>query len=196
VTVPFLENRGHFVIPKIFKGEQKTNVAKVTIKHAPLDTNDEIVVKTKMRSYVRIPTSTPDNDTNFLTWTSSTTGTTSADLSEVKTAFDDGEEMEIELIAGIGAGQLIKITNITENAGTYTITVEDEVVGYASGRRSYFVIDNWKYWGSVDVDTQKEGIFELAINDTSKSPQIKIELRGYETKIEDILINDKSLISG
>jgi hypothetical protein len=197
MTVPFLENRGYFVIPKIFKGEQKTNIAKVTIKHAPLDTNDAIIVKTKMRSYVGIPVSAPnDTNSNFLSWTSSTTATTPTDLSEAKTAFDDGEEMEIELIAGIGAGQLIKVTNITENAGTYTITIEDEVVGYASGRRSYFVIDNWKYWGSVDVDTQTEGIFELAINDTSKSPQIKIELRGYETKIEDILINDKSLISG
>jgi hypothetical protein len=197
MVVPFLENRGYFVIPKIFKGEQKTNITKITIKHSPLDTGDAIIVKTKMRSYVRIPTVSPnDASSNWLTWTSSTTATTNTDLSEVKEAFDDGEAMELELTAGIGAGQLIKITNITENAGTYTITVEDEVVGYTSGRRSYFVIDNWKYWGSVDVDTQKEGIFELAINDTSKSPQIKIELRGYETKIEDILINDKSLISG
>lgn len=193
MTVPFLENRGHLALSKSFSDAILENTPKLFIKHRPLDTYDKILVKIKLKEYVGLPTSSPnDAGTDEITWTSSATGTTTTDLSEAKTAFDAGEELELELTAGIGAGQLIKITNITESGGTYTLTVEDDVTGYSSGLKSYFVVDNWKVCDSVDYSTQKEGVFETSIAKTSAAPQLKFELRGYQTCIQDILIPNKS----
>lgn len=191
---PFLENRGHFVTPKLFLNSTTENIQSITIKHAPLGGSDKIIVKMKQKDIFGIPTTTP-NDTGtaggYITWTSSTTATTDTDLSEAKTAFDNDDALEVELTAGLGAGQMINVTNLTETGGTYTITFEDEVVGYSTGLKSHFIIDNWKYLAEVDATTQTEGIFEVPIALDGKSPQFKVEMRGYNTTIEDMFIDNK-----
>lgn len=193
--VPFLENRGYFVTSKFFLDSIKEEISKEFIKHKPLGVNDAIIVKVKQHEYEGIPTSSPNSiSSDEFAWTSSTTGTTNSDLSKVKTLFDAGEEFEIELTAGLGAGQMIKITNITESGGTYTVTVEDAVIGYSSNLKSHFIIDNWKFCASVDYDSQKEGVFEVPIATTGKSLQFKMELRGYKTTVEEAtFINKKQL---
>lgn len=188
-AVPFLENRGYVVLPRLFTSAQTENIQGIVIKHKPLDIYDSIIVKFKNKAILGLPASAPNGmSSNELTWTSSTTATTNSNLEDIKTAFDNGEELEIELTAGIGAGQMSKITNITESTGTYTITIQDEVIGYTVGLKSYFIIDNWKVFDSVDYSSQKDGIFEVPIADIGKSPQVKIELRGYNTTIEDMSI--------
>ena len=191
--VPFLENRGYLVLAKLFTPNPKESIPKIYIKHKPLDTNDAIIIKVKQSEFVGIPTSAPDSSSRFITWVSANECTTSIDLSEVKTAFDDGEEMELELTGGVGAGQMVKISEIEESGGSYTLTLEEDVVGAAANLKSFFIIDNWKFFDSIDVDSQTDGLFEVALGEDSsgKSPQIKIELRGYETAIEDILIDDE-----
>lgn len=193
-AVLFLENRGYIVTSKIFTNNKEEGIDTVTIKHKPLNTNDSILVKIKTKDYVGIPTIAPNSKSGggAITWASTTSGTTVTDLSEAKTAFDGGEELELELISGVGAGQMTKITGLTESSGTYTITTEDEIVGASSGLKSYFCVDNWKLMGSVDFTSQKEGIFNLSIGKQSRAPQFKIELRGFQTTIEDILIANKS----
>lgn len=192
-AVPFLENRGCFVLPKLYLNSVTELVKKIYIKHLPLDINDSIIVKVKDTQYLGIPTTTPNNASlDEITWTSSTTGTTTTDLSEAKAVFDaisdNGQELELELTAGIGAGQFTKIVGLTESSGTYTITTEDEIIGYSSGLKSFFVIDNWKYFDSVQYSNQKNGVFEVSIGKESSGMDIKIELRGYQTTIADITI--------
>ena len=63
-------------------------------------------------------------------------------------------------------------------------------MGYIAGQKSFFSIDNWKFCAVVDSTTQKGGVFEAPIADSGKSPQFKIELRGYQTTIEDIFIKN------
>lgn len=192
-SVPFLENRGYVVLPRLFTNAKEENIQSIIFKHSPLDINDALYIKFKKKNVFGLPTSSPNGITNsYISWTSDTTGTSTSDLSEAKSCFDSGDELELEIISGIGGGQMIKITNITESSGTYTITVEESVVGYTSGAKSYFVIDNWKVYGSVNYDTQKNGILEIPIAESTKSPEIKIELRGYQTTIEDIIINNNT----
>lgn len=191
MCVPQLENRGYAVTPKLFLNAKTETVESLVIKYAPLNTEDKIIVKVKDKDIFGIPTTTPNNSSDdTLTWVTLTTATTTTDLSEVKTAFDAGEELELELTAGVGAGQMVKITNITESSGTYTLTIEEDIKGFVAGLKSYFSIDNWRYCGEVDSTNQQEGVFECPIGKAGKSLQFKIELRGYQTTVEDIFIKN------
>lgn len=191
-TVSMLENRGYFVTPKLFLNSQTEQIQSVVVKYRPLNTNDKIIVKSKMKDYFNIPSSTPNGGTsNNATWTSKREFYTSLDLSEAKTILDSGVELELELIAGAGAGQLAKIVDIDYSSGTYAITVEEDIVGMVAGRLSHFVIDAWKVCATIDYSNQGEGVTEVPIANNGKAPQFKFELRGIGTAIEDIFINNK-----
>lgn len=192
-AVPQLENRGYVVTPKIFVDSLEENITGVYIKHARLDKNDGIIVKIKTKDYLGIPISSPNGGTiPQIVWTGTKDGYTSADLSEVKEAFDDDEEIEVEFTAGAGAGQMVKLAGIEESSGTYTLTMSEDVIGATTGLNSYFIMDNWKEFGSINATTQKNGHFYVPIAESSKSPQLKIELRGYQTTIEDVFIINKT----
>jgi hypothetical protein len=193
-TVPLLENRGYLVTPRIFLNSMTEAIQGLYVKHENLDTYDAILVKSKTKTFIGLPTSSPNaSSSDELTWTSSTTATTTSDLSDAKTVFDTGEELEIELTAGIGAGQMMKITGLTVLSGTYTLTVEDVVIGYGSGLKSYFTIDNWTFEKSVTATSQIDGILEVDISKMGRAPQLKIELRGYQTTVEEIgIITNKN----
>lgn len=187
----YIPSRGYFVTPKLFLNSQSELIQSIVIKHRPLDDLDSIIVKIKTKDYLNVPSSTPDIGSNIATWTSATTFTTNADLSEVDALLDSNVELELELISGVGAGQMIKVTGISESSGTYTVTIEEDVVGYSSGLKSYFVIDNWKVCATIDSSNQTEGLAEIPVADNGKAPQFKIELRGIGTAIEDIQIINK-----
>lgn len=193
-AVPQLENRGLAVLSKLFLESQTETIKGIVIKHRPLDVRDKIIVKTKMKEYLNTPTSTPSGTGNKANWTSDNEFYTTADLSEIKTIFDTGEEIEIEIITGVGAGQMSKVMDIGYSSGTYSITLEDSIVGATSGTNSNFVMDNWKVCGYIDYDNQTEGVKEIPVASSGKSPQIKIELRGYNTAIEDIQIINNTQI--
>lgn len=192
-AVPFLENRGYFVTPRLYADSVQENIQKMFIKHRVLNTDDKIIVKVKTKDYIGIPVACQTYvATELFTWTSDDEGYTTLDLSEAKTALDAGEELEIEFIAGAGAGQTVRINEINYSAGTYSLVLAESVTGAASTLKSYFIIDNWKTMASVDATTQKDGVFEVSLGLVGKNPQIKIELRGYETCIEDIQIINKT----
>lgn len=189
MAVPRLENRGYGVTPKIYLNSVSENIQKIYIKHSVLGDNDSIIIKVKKKDYMGIPVTAPNNaSSSALTWTGTREAYTTSDLSEIKTIFDLGEEIEVEFTAGAGAGQLVKLMNIQVTSGTYTLEFAEDVVGVSGGMQSYFIMDNWKILGSVNAATQKDGIFECPSGDIGRNPQLKFELRGYNTTIEDFQI--------
>lgn len=194
-AVPYMENRGWFITPKLFLNSSTENISKLIIKYRPLDTHDKIIVKCKTKDYVGIPvTSIVYGSTTPANWTSPNEFYTETDLSEAKTALDAGEEMEIDLLSGAGAGQMSKVTSIDYDSGTYAIVLEDEIFGASSGLQSEFIIDNWKVCGIIDSDTETEGVSEIPVARSGKAPQFKIELRGVGTAVEDIQIINNTQI--
>jgi hypothetical protein len=186
-AVPFLESRGYFVTPKIYSDQVKDSQQKIFCKHRPLNTNDKIIFKVKTRERLGLPVTSATSG-SFI-WTSDNEGYTTFDLSEAKTAFDSGDELEIEFIAGMGAGQMVKITSIEEEDGTYALILEESVVGAAASLKSHFVIDMWKKVGEVNYTNQTlDGVLTILVSQTGKWSQHKVELRGYETTIEELLI--------
>jgi len=190
---PFFENRGYLISPKVFSKEVTDTNQKLFVKFRALDTNDKIIIKSKTKDVFNLPSSTPsgvpDGTTALnLIWTSDNEGYTTADLSEAKTYFNNGGHLELELTAGMGAGQMAQVIELNEDGGTYSFVLDETVVGASSGLKSYFVVNNWETLATIDSSKNDEGYAEILLDSKSKFIQLKVELRGYETTIEELQI--------
>jgi hypothetical protein len=174
------ENIGYFVTAKDLSNQITDTYQMVCVKYRPLKTDDSIIVKYKDKDVIGLPITTP----SAVTWTSSTVFTTTQIITEAMAYINNGGELECEITAGIGAGQLVKITSITESSGTYTVTVAEDVLGASNGLKSYVLIENWKVLGSItSVDTNGYKTFPLMTS--TPWVKFKVELRGTDTGIEE-----------
>lgn len=104
-----------------------------------LDSNDKITVKFRSEEVSDVILTA--------TWTSTTTFTTTTDVSALV-------GYEVEPILGIGSGKTSHITTVVNNAGTYTVTV-DETYTSASGT-SQVRIQNWKKISTITSGSATE----------------------------------------
>ena len=169
---------------------KEDNTKNITVKYKPLDVDDKIIVKYKDKDVLEIPTATPQfsNSVNC-TWSDANTLTTTADFSSVYNYLQiDGNECEVEIVGGAGAGQMSQISTISYSAPTYTINLSDNIDGASSARVCDILVNNWKLLGTIDY-TNTDGWKEFAVNTSAKWVLTKIELRGYETTLEEADIN-------
>jgi hypothetical protein len=185
MVVPFLENRGGVTTPKIFPtGVSDTN-QKNFIKFRPLGENDQIRVYIRTKDVYGLPITSPNSaTTDELVWTSPTECYTTSDLSVAKTQIDAGVDLLLELTAGTGAGQLVKINQIN-GTGTYSLVLNESVIGASSGGtlKSHFIIQNWEHLKTItNSDTD---YVEIPSGEKGKFHQFLIELIGTDVTIED-----------
>lgn len=154
------------------------------MRFRPLGEHDRIVIKHRGIDVYGLPI-LPTGASNCAVWTGTDGFYTTQDLTEAKTYLDAGGELEIRFVAGVGAGQAVKITDITESDGTYAVVLDEEVMGAASTLKSEFIINNWKVIGTITSDSNSEGFKEFPVAESSKWHQFKIELRGSNTTVED-----------
>ncbi len=197
MTVPLLESRGWLISPKVFSEGIQDSYQKLYVKYRPLKSTDSIVVKVKDRDLVGLPISSPNIAAiDYLIWTGTDDGYTDTDLTDLKTAFDDGFEIEFEFVSGAGAGQTVKLSSISESSGRYTLTFTEDVIGAASTRQSYFIADHWRTIGTITSADNIEGQRGINIQSArAKFVQFKIELRGSDVTIEELVLvhkNDKA----
>lgn len=183
-----LPNRGYVVLPRLYSSMKDDKFRSINIKHSDLSDHDSIVVKYRVSTPNQYPIDIKDNTSNVITdiagvWTSTTTFTTTHDISQAK----DGDE--VELIAGAGSGFMAHIASISEDAGTYTVTLDEPYIFATATDKFLFVIDNWKKLGTITADSLNDS---LRIDAVGEYLQIKIELRGIETKVLDVMINNES----
>ena len=191
VTVPYIENRGEVVTAKLFASSTEDAIPKVTVRFKTLTGSDTIVVKEKFEDLVGLPVSTVQNNTTSnCTWTSTTVCTTTAILDDVVTAYNAGKDIEVLILSGAGAGALVKLSSITELSGTYTITVEEAILGVSATLKSDLQFDNFKVKATITADSveNQKGYIEALIAENSKWSLFKLELRGVKTTIEEIII--------
>lgn len=199
LTVPFFENRGYFVTSKIVATAVEDTYPKAYIRYAPLALGDEIILKYKDKELLGFPVSTPQESLHC-TWSDSNTFTTTADLSLVKSYLDsatDGEECEVEVISGAGAGCMAQISTIEYAGSTYTVTLAEDIVGAAATYVCDVLIDNWKVLNTTEGESSltylnTKGFAEYPIAKTSKAIMFKLELRGVETTVEEFRLPDNS----
>ena len=189
-TMSGFENRGYFVTAKIPSLQVTDKGQKVFVKYRPLATGDSIHIKVKDKDIVGLPVLTAqarNSNINKATWTDSDTFTTTVDLDAALDAYDDGVELECEIIGGLGAGTLVKVSSITFSDPTYTVNLAESVQGAASGKLSDVVIENWRSLGSITSD-DTDGVKAFNVDTASPWVKFKVELRGSETTVEEVLL--------
>jgi len=192
ISIPGFENRGYFVTSKIGTDNIEDSFTRLMVSYRPLKTGDSIIVKYRTEEVLGLPVSTPQAKTstrNQCSWTNTTTFTTTADLSAALNAYTNNKDLECEIIGGLGAGCMSKITSITYSTGTYTVTIEDEVIGATSGTYCDVIIDNWTYSDTISsTDSNTKNYKEIPVDTPSSWLQLKVELRGDGTSVRDIKI--------
>lgn len=175
------ENRGYIITPRIKSSNIEDVYKSLILRFKPLvNEDDKIIVKYRI---------TKPNLKLRKIYFNSVKGTFTSATTFTTTMFDGasiGDELEI--VSGAGAGYLAHITNIVLDSGTYTVTIDETIENIAVNDTFYFVVDNWtkiETLDSVSFDTK-----EIALGKKSKWIQFKIELRGIDTQIEDILVDN------
>ena len=193
-TFAFGENRGDFVTQKIFSTNIEDVFNEVIVKAGNIfNTNDKVVVKYRTTDRDGMPISTAQLHGGFkfgsVLWTSSTTFTTNANnYAEWKNvAVGD----EVAFFSGGAAGWLAHITDISESSGVFTVTIDETYGFYASGDSSNVAVQNWTKLG---VLTSTDGVLqkEFNINEKGNWIQFKFELRGVNTRIEELQVINKT----
>lgn len=98
-----------------------------------LNSNDKIILKYRLNEEEPIEAT--------ITWTSTTTFTTTTDVSAYApeaSPFNGTTGGEVEITQGTGGGSCTHISNISENGGTYTVTLDTVVTGVTGTAKARF----------------------------------------------------------
>lgn len=183
-------NIGYLVTAKIFASQIKDTYQKLYIRYRPLESGERILVKQKHEDIMGLPISTPQ-DSASVTWTSNREFYTIADLSDAKSYLDQGgkRELECEIIGGAGAGSASQVESISEDNGTYSVVLKDEVIGASSQRVSDIIIENWVLIDTIDHNG--DGTKEIPLDTSAKWVKYKMVLEGTDVTVEDLLLVSK-----
>lgn len=165
-------NYGYLVTSELETDDAKDAWESLLTK-ALLETDNEIEVKYRGSRVEDYPITiqgvewdTPQDNVFF---------TSNSQMATVKARFDAGYSDEIEVLYGQSAGRLAHITNISLNAGTYTVTI-DETIGI-DGQTSTIRIDNWQKVPKT-MTTDSGQVEKFGIDKTSDWTQYKIYFKG------------------
>lgn len=157
-----LQKAGYLVTQQIEASQITEQWAKIyAVYRQFLSSTDKIVMK------YRTVEAEPTEFTG--TWTSTTTFTTTTNISSYWTSGTGGE---VEVLAGVGAGRCSHITSIVNNAGTYTVTVDETYTG-ATG--TFFGrVQSWIKLQPRLTQSQTQDYSEWPISATSTWIQVKM----------------------
>ena len=177
--------RGYFISPKHFSTDVTDTSNQVTVKFSPFTSElDKIIIKYRneddMRQFIKV-------SDWAIVWTSTTTFTTTY-AGWANAIVGD----EVEVLKGAAGGLLAHISAISEAGGTYTVTIDEEYKNFTASDDSTAVFRNWKKWKTIaygDSDAEKHFISKQ-LGKSGKFLQLKIELRGVNVRIEEVLIDN------
>lgn len=157
-----LQKAGYFITTKILSSNVTDVWQSIYIKYRKfLSQSDKIVVK--YRTVEQEPTEM------IITW-ASTTSFTTTDSNMANYAIGD----EVEITQGLGSGKCSHITNIVNNSGTYTVTV-DETYTSASNKTALARLNQWTKMPVSGVSLVKNyDNFQFKLTATSTWVQLKV----------------------
>lgn len=174
-----VQKYGYFITPKIYSQNVEDVWQKVYIRHKKLlESTDKIVVK------YRVDEEPPAEAT--ITWVDTNTFTsTDADFAN----YIAGDE--IEVIQGDGSGKCAHISSISENAGTYTVNLDDTFSGVTTNTAK---VRMQKWIKSAEQTSQTVRYMPFPIMRQGTWVQIKVcmQFTGQNELDDMILLNETS----
>lgn len=184
-VVEATENRGYFITAKLQSSQIQDKWQKLYLKHSKLTSDlDKIVLKYRIIDNGPL-TSIKDTSDGTITWSDENTFTTT-DTQFANVSAGD----EIEIIQGTGAGYLAHVSSISESSGTYTVNIDEDIKNLTASDTGRAIANNWTKLTTIDKDTvrNQDGYSEVPIGITSKMIQFKVELRGEDVEVEELLV--------
>lgn len=187
VAIDGIPNRGHITLAKMYANGLSDDWQKVLIRSNKLKTaEDKLIVKVKTYDGIPISSLTPtlsDDATKVGTWSDTNTFTTPLDLSDAEV----GDEVFI--FSGECSGYAAHITSLSLNTGTWTVNI-DEDLPCTAARTFFFLIDKFQKLSTITNQsvTNEDGYFDVPINKKARWCQVKVEMRGTNITIDDIIL--------
>lgn len=171
--------RCQVVLPKTVVDSFVTNYIAASVKRSTYSTGD-IYLKYRYREYSK---GTPDGSTSItVTWTTDTSFTSTADLSEVLAGH------EVTVLSGVYAGQTDHISAISLAGGTYTVTL---VTGFSAiASATPVMILPFFSAGAVPTTSKDYGQIGLISGKNSSDwVQLKLEVRDKTCTVKDVVLH-------
>jgi hypothetical protein len=186
----FLPNRGYFVTPRLNSANVTDNHNLITLKFKPLGPEDSIIIKYKTKDRYGLPFSSVrfESTTQWSAkWVTTSTFTTTADMSDV--AVED----ELEITGGVGSGHMARIDSLTLASGTWTVAIGEAFPFAVVNDAFYFNVDNWTELTTI-TNENTINYYSTQLGSDGKFIQVKVEMRGIGVTIEELQIDNDSLI--
>ncbi len=179
-------NRGYLITAKIPSLGVTDLVQKLYIKWKMLkQTTDKILVYSRNEERYALPFVSDSLSNVAITWTSSTVFTTTG----ANFAYVEAGDL-VEILSGVGAGYIAKISSILESGGTYTVTLA-AAIGGANTNTGNVLVSNFTLVKTIDY-TKTKGFMEIPIGKTAKWSQYMLEFQGEEIELEEIQVINKA----
>lgn len=161
VNYPSIQKKGYFVTTFFLTNQIEEKWERLWNVHKLFkNTTDSIVFKYRLSEVEPLMAT--------ITWVDTTHFTTTTDVSAYWTSGTGGE---VEILQGTGSGTCSHITNIVNNSGTFTVTLDDIATGVTTGT----AIARFQQW--IKINPEVNGIIkqweQMAIGSNSSSIQIK-----------------------
>lgn len=181
--------RGYFITSKGTSNNVVDTQNLVTIKFSKFKSElDKIIIKYRTEDD-RLTYANISGHFWEIFWTSATTFTTTSTFWA-----DAVVGNEVEVLQGAAGGLLAHITAISEAGGTYTVTIDEPYANYTATDMSSAVFRNWKKWKTIEYGDSASEMCYLSeqLGSKGKFIQLKVELRGIQTRIEELLVDNVS----
>lgn len=127
-----LEKFGYTITPQIESSQLTDLWQKVYIKNKKLiNSSDRIYLKSRTEEDVGVEAT--------ITWTSTTAFTVLNSAVVISDYWTNGTGGEVEILQGVGSGKCSHITNAVNNAGTWTVTVDETYTGATATAKARFM---------------------------------------------------------
>jgi hypothetical protein len=180
-TLKTTQAYGYFVTNWLFSNDIEDTWKEIyAVYKRIIESSDKIVVKYRT---VEKNSVTADCD-----WLNATQFTTTDDLSDVSAGY------EVTILQGGGAGQTMKITDITSSANTYTVTVESNPLSASTAFTGLF--QNFIYAGTItNADRNQWKKFALPEATTSPMVQFKVEMYLTDGALHKLEVPNKNHVT-
>lgn len=185
-TLRDTENRGYLVTSRFQSSGMQDDWQKLFLKHSELTGEfDKLVVKYRTDQDEPLTYIKDVSTDGLITWSDSDTFTTT-DTQWANVAAGD----EVEIIQGTGSGYLVHVSSISEAGGTYTVNIDESIKNLTASDTGRAIASRWTKEITIDSDsvTNGDGYSEITLGVKSKTIQFKVELRGEDVEIEELLV--------
>lgn len=167
-------NRGFFTTTRIETTEIADQQMKLWCKYRGVfEDTDEIIFKYKDQIINHFPFTTQ----NDVTWSNNTTFTTTEAIFQY---VEEGYEVTVG--TGIGAGASAHVSSISENAGTYTVILDEAIPSVSASDTGQVIVDNFAKLEITITNADEQWYKGIPIPQATPRTwiQIKGELRGTD----------------